>query len=641
MTQFEEKLLRLRKKAMALPLSPGVYIIKNNSNEIIYIGKAKALKNRVSQYFGAQHNLAQKVRQMVFYAENFDYIITDSEFEALVLENSLIKQHKPKYNILLKDDKGYSYVKITKEPWRRISVVFQKDKEEGTADYIGPYNSHFAVNQAFLQAVGIFRLPTCTRKFPKDFKKERPCLNYYIKRCSGVCRGNVPLAEYNESVDGALDFLRGGSGSSLQSLTEQMAEASENLEFEKAAKIRDRINAIKSLKQKQKVVSNKVLEQDIISSVTDGKTTVFQVFRIKGGRLYDSEYFTFLYKNDNDFASTQSSENTTEANSEKSTELSEFIVQYYSIRTDIPKNVTIDRPLEDAPLLEDWLTKARGSRVYITSPQKGEQAHLVAMCQSNALEQLAQLKNSNVTEFGVLTQLQKLLGLQKIPEYIESYDISHTAGDENVAGMVVFKNGKPYKNAYRKFKIKTLAGQDDYGSMAEVLERRFNEYLNNAEGFSTLPDLILLDGGKGQVGAVVPVLNSLGIDVPLFGMVKDDKHRTRALTTAEQTVGIQNNRAIFTFISKIQDEVHRFAIGYHKQRRSKSAFKSSLTNIEGIGTERAKELLRHFKTIKNISNADLSELENAPKMNRNAAHSVYSYFHQEDNDADIDFKKED
>jgi excinuclease ABC subunit C len=257
------------------------------------------------------------------------------------------------------------------------------------------------------------------------------------------------------------------------------------------------------------------------------------------------------------------------------------------------------------------------------------------------LEQLAQLKNSNVTEFGVLTQLQKLLGLQKIPEYIESYDISHTAGDENVAGMVVFKNGKPYKNAYRKFKIKTLAGQDDYGSMAEVLERRFNEYLNNAEGFNTLPDLILLDGGKGQVGAVVPVLNSLGINVPLFGMVKDDKHRTRALTTAEQTVGIQNNRAIFTFISKIQDEVHRFAIGYHKQRRSKSAFKSSLTNIEGIGTERAKELLRHFKTIKNISNADLSELENAPKMNRNAAHSVFNHFRQENKNADIDFKKED
>ena len=587
------KLEELRKKAMALPLLPGVYIMHDKSGEIIYIGKAKALRNRVSQYFGSQNNHAEKVRRMVENVDRFEYIITDSEFEALILECSLIKQHTPKYNILLKDDKGYSYIRVSGDDWRKISYTLQK-KDDG-ATYIGPYKSSYYVKSAVEEANKIFMLPTCNRKFPQDFRKGRPCLNYHIKLCMAPCTGKIKLREYNENVEQALSFLKGGSSESIKELTAQMEEAAENLEFERAAKIRDKINAVKKMGEKQKVVANKIVYGDVIGSFTDGGKTCYQVFRFEGGRLFDRESFVF-------------------DSGDSDSEAEEFLLRYYTIRNEVPKNIAIDTEFDGMQAVEQWLSEKRGSRVYLTAPKRGEQAQLVAMCRSNAAEELAQRKGATVREYSVLEELRDTLGLQKIPEYIESYDISNLAGTENVAGMIVYKNGKPHKSAYRKFKIKGFDGQDDYASMAEVISRRFDEYYKSKEndepdeGFGRLPDLILLDGGKGQVAAVKQVLVAKNIDVPLFGMVKDDKHRTRAVTGDGGEIAISSKRALFTFLSKMQDEVHRFAIGYHHSRRSKNTFKSSLTGIEGIGEKRAKAMLKFFRTIENISKADLEAI---------------------------------
>lgn len=603
------KMSILRKKAMALPLLPGVYIMHSADGEIIYIGKAKALRNRVSQYFGSQNNHAEKVRRMVDNVDHFEYIITDSEFEALILECSLIKQHTPKYNILLKDDKGYSYIKVSGDKWRKISYVLQKN-DDG-AEYIGPYKSSYYVKSAVEEANKIFMLPTCNRKFPQDFGKGRPCLNYHIKLCTAPCTGKVKFADYNESVEQALSFLKGGSSNSVKDLTKKMEEAAENLEFERAARIRDKISAIKKMGDKQKVVANKVLDEDVIASFSDGHKTCFQVFRFEGGRLFDRESFVF-----------------DSGDSEGETE--EFILRYYTIRGDVPKNIAIDKDFDGLTAMQDWLSEKRGSKVYITVPQRGEQAQLMAMCRSNAAEELAQRKGATVKEYSVLEELKELLGLEKIPSYIESYDISNLAGTENVAGMIVYKDGKPYKCAYKKFKIKGFDGQDDYASMAEVIGRRFNEYLKAEkadDGFGKLPDLILLDGGKGQVAVAKQVLREMNIDVPLFGLVKDDKHRTRAVTGDGGEISVNSRRALFTFLSKMQDEVHRFAIGYHHERRSKNTFKSSLTEIEGIGEKRARAMLKYFRTIDNISKADLEELEGCPQMTKNAAVAVYRYFH--------------
>lgn len=606
------KMQELRKKAMALPLLPGVYIMHDKSGEIIYIGKAKALKNRVSQYFGSQNNHAEKVRRMVDNVDDFEYIITDSEFEALILECSLIKQHTPKYNILLKDDKGYSYIRVSSGDWGRITYVLQK-KDDG-AQYIGPYKSSYYVKSAVEEANKIFMLPTCNRRFPQDFRKGRPCLNYHIKQCMAPCTGRVKLKDYKESLAQALDFLKGGSSNSIKQLTAQMEDAAENLEFERAARIRDKINAVKKMGEKQKVVANKVLDEDVIASFTDDGKICFQVFRFEGGRLFDRESFIF-------------------DSGDSESEYEEFLLSYYTIRNDVPKNIALDKEFDGIEAIAQWLSEKRGNKVNVTVPQRGEQAQLVSMCRSNAAETLAQKKGATVREFGVLEELKETLGLEKLPEYIESYDISNLAGTENVAGMIVYKNGKPLKSSYKKFKIKGFEGQDDYASMAEVITRRFDEYYkaeDKTEGFGKLPDLILLDGGKGQVAAVKQVLERMNIDVPLFGMVKDDKHRTRAVTGDGGEIAISSKRALFTFLSKMQDEVHRFAIGYHHARRSKNTFKSSLTNIDGVGEVRAKSLLKYFRTIDNISKADLTELENAPKMTKDSALAVYRYFHTED-----------
>ncbi|MDP4119439.1 MAG: excinuclease ABC subunit UvrC [Bacillota bacterium] len=607
---MNSKILELRKKSMKLPLSPGVYIMRDKNGNVIYVGKAKALKNRVSQYFGSQKNHQEKVRRMVENVEDFEYIIADSENEALALENSLIKLHQPKYNILLKDDKGYNYVRISNEPWRRLSHVFQK-ADDG-AEYIGPYTSSFYVRNSLDEAKKIFKLPDCTRRFPQDFGKGRPCLNYHIKQCCAPCRGKMTLKEYNEYVDDAIDFLKAGGNASLSGLQKKMEQAAENMEYEHAAKIRDRISMIKKMSQKQKTVSAAVKEQDIIAFSGDSSGGCFEVFRFNGGRLTDREDFII------------------DDVGEISEARSEFISRYYSMRNNIPKIIALDGEIQDAEVLASWLSEKAHHKVRLTIPQRGEQAELVAMCKNNAAERIAQTKGVTGKELSVLEELKEVLGLLKIPEYIEAYDISNTSGSENVAGMVVYENSRPLKSAYRKFKIKSFQGQDDYASMNEVLTRRFEEYKKHkesGEGFGRLPDLILLDGGKGQITAVKPVLEAKGINVPLFGMVKDSRHHTRAIASDGGEIVINSKRRVFTFISNIQDEVHRFAIGYHRQKRSKSAFSSSLTEIDGIGATRAKALLKYFKTVKRISEAELKELEGAPTMNKYTAKAVYKYFH--------------
>ncbi|MBQ1452562.1 MAG: excinuclease ABC subunit UvrC, partial [Ruminococcus sp.] len=578
---------------------------------IIYIGKAKALKNRVSQYFGSQNNHPEKVRRMVDNVDDFEYIITDSEFEALILECSLIKQHTPKYNILLKDDKGYSYIRVGEGDWGKLSYVLQKADDGAT--YIGPYKSSYYVKSAVEEANKIFMLPTCNRQFPRDFRKGRPCLNYHIRQCMAPCTGRVKLKDYRESLEQALDFLKGGSSNSVKQLTAQMEEAAENLEFERAARIRDKIAAVKRMGDKQKVVLSKVLDEDVIASFSNDGKTCFQVFRFEGGRLFDRESFIF-----------------DSGDSESDTE--EFLISYYTLRTEIPKNIALHSGFDGMEDVQRWLSEKRGSKVNLTVPQRGEQAQLCAMCRSNAAEALAQQKGATAREYNVLEELRQTLGLEKLPEYIECYDISNLAGTENVAGMVAYKNGKPLKSAYKKFKIKGFEGQDDYASMAETLQRRFEEYYNAEkadEGFGKLPDLILLDGGSGQVSAVREVFEKMDIDVPLFGLVKDDKHRTRAVTGEGGEIALNSKRQLFAFLSKMQDEVHRFAIGYHHTRRKNAVFRSSLTQIEGVGEVRAKALLKYFRTIDNISKADLEELEAAPKMTRDSALAVYRYFRSE------------
>ncbi len=610
MTVYYEnpKLRELREKSMKLPLLPGVYIMHDKKDKIIYIGKAKALKNRVSQYFGSQEGHTEKVRRMVENVDHFEYIITDTEYEALVLECSLIKLHKPKYNILLKDDKGYHYIKITNEPYPR--VVEAKKAEDDGATYLGPYTGSYAVRQSVDEACKIFKLPTCRRSFPRDIGKGRPCLNYSIGLCLAPCRGKLPKEVYDEAIAEAKDFLRGGTNTSVARLTERMNECAERLEFEKAARLRDRINALKKMSEKQKVIMTAVEEQDVIAVAQGAGGTAFEVFRFKGGRLYDREQFLI-----------------DDMMGEPELCRAEFIKQYYAMR-EVPPRVTVDGAVDDSELLEQMLTEKRGKKAKITVPQKGEQQKIVEMCRQNAAEYLAQSKGRTGKITAAVDELGRLLGLPSPPEYIESYDISNTQGDDNVAGMVVFENGRPLKSAYRRFKIKTIEGQDDYGSMREVITRRlleYNEHKDEGKGFGRLPDLILLDGGEGHVNAIRPLIEASGLPIALFGMVKDSKHKTRAIAAGGREISLTRSRAAFTLVSTIQDEVHRFAITYHHASHGKSVIKTSLTDIDGIGPARARELLKHFKTISAVFNASVDELAAVKGMNRTAAEAVAAY----------------
>lgn len=607
------KMKILRKKAMSLPLLPGVYIMKNADGEIIYIGKAKALKNRVSQYFGSQNRHPIKVRKMVENVDRFDYIVTGSEFEALVLECSLIKQHSPKYNILLKDDKGYSYIRISEGEYRKISAVFNK-KDDGS-EYIGPYLSSYSVRQSVDAANKIFKLPQCNKVFPRDFGKSRPCLNYYISQCCGLCTGKIKKSDYDEAVDGAIAFLKGDSRDIIADLRVKMEKAAEELDFEQAAKLRDRINSIERIKEKQKVVYKSVEEQDVFATADIDGSVCLAVLRFSNGRLFDSEHFFFDDPGD------------------KEGMRSDFITSYYSMRDNIPKRVTLDGEVADRELLEQWLSEKKGKKVTVFVPARGEQLEIVNMCRKNAEEKLAIKKGRTGREIAVLDELKDLLGLKKTPEYIESYDISHTAGQDSVAGMIVFKGGKPYRKAYKRFSIKSFDGNDDYRAMNEVLTRRFSEYeksKDSTEGFGKLPDLILLDGGVGQVHAVEPVLREFGLKIPLFGMVKDNRHRTRAISGDGGEIAINSKRQVFTLVSEIQNEVHRFSVAYHHQKHAKRGLSLSLTEIEGVGEKRASALLKYFKTITAIKNAEVDELSKAPGITSAVAQNIYDYYRTKD-----------
>lgn len=598
----------LRKKAMALPLNPGVYIMKNKDKKIIYIGKAKALKNRVSSYFGSHSNHSLKVIRMVENVDDFDYILCDTEFEALVLECSLIKQHMPKYNILLKDDKGYNYIKITKEEFPRIREA--KQMLDDNATYIGPFVSTFSVKNAVEETLRIFKLPQCNKKFPRDYNKSRPCLNGFMGICCAPCNGRITKEEYKSAINDATAFLKGGAKKSVEEMERRMYEYSEAMEFEKAAKLRDRIKAIKNLEEKQKVVSINVPEEDVFALVNSSKKACFEVIRFKQGKLVDSEHWIIDSVDDIEQARF------------------DLIERYYSIRGDIPGRIAVDGEITDEDLLKEYLERLREKKVEFIHPQKGEHLSIVNLCIKNANEHLAQNQGRLGKEMAALEELGKLLGLPKPPEYIESYDISHTFGADNVAGMVVFHNGRPMKSAYKRFAVKGFDGQNDVGSMNEVLTRRFNHYYEDGADstFKILPDLILLDGGQPQVNAVLPVIKKMNINVPVFGMVKDNRHRTRAIAFDGGEIEINSHRSAFTLVSRIQEEVHRFAITYHHKKHQKSSFTSSLLRIDGIGEKKAKALMKHFKTVSAIKEASVEELAQVSSISQSNAQSIYNYY---------------
>ncbi len=615
-----ERMDLLRKKAMGLPMAPGVYIMKDTKGEIIYIGKAKVLRNRVSQYFGSQNTHATKVRRMVEHVYDFDYILTTSEFEALILECSLIKQHQPHYNILLKDSKGYCYIKITDEPWRRLQFTYHK-VDDGSK-YLGPYISSFVVTQSLDAARKIFKLPQCNLTFPCSTYNRRPCLNFHMNQCNAPCCGKVSKEVYDASIDEAIAFLKGGTKEYLSKLEERMERYAEDLEFEKAAEVRDTISAIKRLNDRQKVIFSGSDTEDVFALAREEEKICFHVLRFTEGQLTDSEHF-FI-----DMEDTLEQTRT------------EMLERFYMLREDIPEKIILDGPLEDNDLLAQWLSDKLGKKVSIVIPQKGRQFELMNMAKSNAYEQLAQTHKQTKRDTAVI-ELGELLGLPKPPEYIESYDISHTAGADAVGGMVVFKNGVPLKSDYRKFIIKEAEGGDDYGAMHEVLTRRFTHYLEEQEkfeasgvedlqqsagGFARLPDLILMDGGLGQVHAAEEVLKTLGLSVPVFGMVKDSKHRTRAITSDGGEIAIAATRKVYTLVTAVQDEVHRFAISFHHAKHSKNARHSELTDIPGIGEKKAATLMKELKTMDAIKRADIDTLAKLPGISTKDAVAIKSYF---------------
>ena len=614
---MEDKLKFLRNKAMNLPTNPGVYIMKDAHGKIIYIGKAKALKDRVSQYFGSQKNHEEKVRKMVSNVSDFDYILTDSEFEALVLECSLIKQHAPKYNILLKDDKGYNYIKITNEKWPRIYDV--KQLEDDGATYLGPYTSAAYVSKAVEEAQNIFKLPRCRKDFSRaKGSNNRACLNFHINQCSAPCVGKISHEEYMENVSDAVEFLKGGDSASLKRLTQKMHEFSEALEYEKAAKVRDKITAIKKISERQKVVTTDGKDQDVIALVQAGGLSSFEVFRFSSGRLSDRD--NYILNEVGNAAIVRS----------------EFVAQYYMGKKEIPTTILIDGEVDAKESLEKFLSQRLGKKVTISVPQRGEALKLVEMCRNNAAERISQRLGRTFKETAALDELAKLLSLPKPPVYIEAYDISNIAGSENVAGMVVFKNGRPLKSAYKKFTIKSVVGQDDYASMCEVISRRLDRYetatkdtKDTTDGFERLPDLILLDGGKGHVSAVRELLSGRGFDIPVYGMVKDDKHRTRAIAKDGGEIAINSSRAAFTLVSSIQDEVHRFAIGYHRQKRKMKTLTTTLTKIDGVGEKKARLLFTYFKTLDRIKSASVEDLMKVPGVNKKLAQGIVEFFREE------------
>ena len=607
----------LYQKACMLPLLPGVYIIRDKSDTIIYIGKAKRLRTRVSQYFreGVPHD--NKVSQMIAHAFSFDVIVCQSEFEALVLEASQIKAHTPKYNILLKDDKGYSYIKVTKEEWPRLTFVLQK--EEDGAEYIGPYTSSFAAREMAESAQDAFLLPRCSRRFPQDIGRGRPCLNAHIGKCMGVCSGRISCEEYNRAVKGAIHLIRYGKKDIIKTLTKRMEEASERLEFETAALLRDQIAAITKVTEGQKVVVDESLEMDVVALAGTPDSVCAAVLRYRHGRLTDKREFVFHDRADLEGVR------------------EEFLARYYLDDEEIPRIVAVDELPPDADALQRALGEKRGSEVQLYVPQRGDKARLVDMAHTNAVERLARERGRTAREQKLLDELAQVLGLAAAPRRIESYDISHWGDGTSVCGMVVFRDGKPSRADYRRFKMKTVAGTDDYASLAETVTRRAGEYAartaaGETGGFAEKPDLLLMDGGRGQVNAAKAALaGTLLADVPLYGMVKDNRHRTRAIVDSDGgEIALSMHRGTFTFITAVQDETHRFANAYRKQQMRQKSYSSTLTRVPGVGEKLAKALMARFGSVAAVRAADPDALAQTPGVGPKLAQTIYAWFRQEE-----------
>lgn len=577
----------LQRKTAALTTSPGVYIMKNAQEKIIYIGKAKNLRNRVTSYFRDHPDHNVKTAKMVSQVYDYDFIVTDSEYEALVLECSLIKQHKPPYNILLKDDKGYHYIKISPPPYARITAELHAD---GEGTFLGPYMSGFTARQTVNAVNRMFQLPTCKQPFPESFRKNRPCLNHHIGQCMGVCRGNISAEAYAEIVNDAVRFIKNGGDHTITALEQRMTAAADRLDFEEAARLRDRIAAIRAAGEKQDIMDAVTADTDVIGTAESNDSTVISVLIYRDGRLYDQNSFVI------------SSDVLTEH------PLDEFLPQYYSTRSgkDLPRVILLETQLSEHDLLCSMLTERAGHTVSIEQPVRGARHRLVLMAKHNAGEKLSLRAGRTSRELLALEELGRALGLAKPPLRIESYDISNLSSSAMVAGMVVFENGRPLKSAYRRFSIKESMQQNDYASMQEVIRRRFGEYFKAQKeqnetakavnAFAILPDLILLDGGKTHVAAIAPILEELGLDIPLYGMVKDQKHRTRAIATNGGEIAVRDKQAAFALLTRIQDEVHRFAITYMKTKHKKSSYALTLTQVPGIGEKKAQKILLAYKT---------------------------------------------
>lgn len=603
-----------------LPALPGVYIMHDEHDDIIYVGKAIILKNRVRQYFQSSRNLTPKIRQMVSHIRRFEYIVTDSEMEALVLECNLIKEHRPKYNTMLKDDKTYPYLKVTvDEPYPRILLVRKVKKDK--AKYFGPYTNAGAVRDTMDLVQKLYLVRNCNRSLPRDIGKERPCLYYHMGQCEAPCQGKITKEEYNEHIKDTLRFLGGEFEPVIKMLTEKMFKASESLDFEKAAAYRDLLNSVKVLDEKQKITGSDNDDRDIIAFARDKDDAVIQVFFTRSGKLIGREHFYV----------------TGGENEPDGSILAAFVKQYYASAPFVPSTLLLQSEVDDSALIEDWLSRKSGHKVHIHVPVKGQKERMVELAAQNASIVLnkdrERIKLEEARTVGAVRELSDMLDIPEGIDRMEAFDISNISGVLTVGSMVVYEGGKPKRNAYRKFRIKTVKGQDDYACMEEVLTRRFAHGLKeleeggNEENFSRFPDVLMMDGGKGQVHVALKVLDELGLDIPVCGMVKDDNHRTRALLYKDKELPVDKYSELFKLITRIQDEAHRFAIEYHRSLRSGTQVKSVLDEIPGIGPARRKALMRYFGDIEKIRNANVDELEKADSMNTKAAEAVFNYFH--------------
>lgn len=614
-------MFNIEEELKKLPARPGVYIMHDDKDAIIYVGKAISLKNRVRQYFQSSRNKTVKIEQMVTKIRRFEYIVTDTEVEALVLECNLIKEHRPKYNTMLTDDKTYPFIRVTiNEAFPRImlSRTMKKDKSK----YFGPYTSGGAVKDTIDLIQKIYKIRTCNRNLPRDINKARPCLNYHIKQCNAPCQGYITEGEYAKSIMAVLDFLNGNLSEVEGMLEKKMLEASENMEFETAIEYRDLLNSVKQIAQKQKITNSDFEDKDVIALSRDGNDGVIQVFFIRSGRLIGREHFHMNIS----------------INDKKGQIISSFIKQFYSGTPYIPKELMIQEEIEDMELIEQWLSKRRGQKVYVRVPKKGTKEKLVELAEKNAAMVLTKDKDRIKVEekrtTGAMKEIEELLGITGISR-VEAFDISNISGYQSVGSMIVYENGNPRRSDYRKFKIKSVSGPDDYASMNEVLTRRFThgiEEMNTKEAaydsFTKFPDLIMMDGGRGQVNIASKVLDELKLTIPVCGMVKDDNHRTRGLYYQNKEIPINKNSEGFKLITRIQDEAHRFAIEYHRSLRSKGQVHSILDDIGGIGATRRKALMQRFASIEDIKNAEVETLTNVAGMNETAAKSVYDFFHK-------------